>query len=102
MQRVLSRQIAATRFLRTNSPQILVNHRFASSEAAGNNKEHVVRNNDELDVQSKASHSGMKEREQGSSGSSAISSKDDTNSKQKAKEEHPEAPDLIGMEDERE
>ena len=114
MQRLLSKQSSVTHFLRPNTPRLLITQRFASSDNPGkkasstpgwegrSSKEHTVRNNDELDVQSKASHSGMKEREQGNSSSSAINSQDDTNSKQKAKEEHPEAPTLIGMEDERE
>jgi len=43
----------------------------------------------------------MKDHQQGKEGSDAISRKDERKSGQKAKEEFPEAPVVIGMNDER-
>src|ERR1700759_3757100 len=53
------------------------------------------------DVQSEAAQQGMKDHEQGKESSDAISRKDEMNAQQKAKEEFPEAPVVIGMNDER-
>ena len=43
----------------------------------------------------------MKDHKQGKEGSDAISRKDEGNNKEKAKEEFPEAPDTIGVNEER-
>ena len=58
---------------------------------------------DELDPQSKASQSGMKNADEGKGGS-ALSRKDDgSNAQEKVKKEFPEAPagPVLGMQDER-
>ncbi|MCJ1430432.1 hypothetical protein MMC29_008350 [Sticta canariensis] len=69
-------------------------------------EEHVTNRKDELDVQSSASKSGVRERAAGGGGSGqssvAASQKDDGDQNKKAKEDHPEAPGpVIGMNDER-
>jgi len=53
------------------------------------------------DVQSQTAQKGMKDHEEGKEGSDAISRKDERNSHEKTKEEFPEAPTTIGMNDER-
>ena len=62
--------------------------------------DHVL-NRDKNDVQGKASNEAREQREKGQEGSGAISQKDENNSTQKAREEHPEAPKgpIIGMQD---
>ncbi len=63
---------------------------------------HVVNRTDANDVQSEASQSGMKQKEEGKEGSQGISQKDERDSNKKAAEDHPEAPKpVIGMNDER-
>lgn len=65
-------------------------------------EDHVVHRQDELDVQSQAAQSGMKEHQSGQTGSQGLNRKDEGEFKKKAKQEHPEAPDpVIGMNDER-
>jgi len=62
----------------------------------------VVNRTDELDVQSEAAQSGMKEHERGGDGSQALSRKDEGDNNKRAKEDHPEAPTpVLGMNDER-
>ena len=58
---------------------------------------------DANDVQSAASQSGMDQKRKGEDGSSGISQKDERNSSQRTKEQHPEAPKgpVLGMQDER-
>jgi len=61
-----------------------------------------VNRTDAKDVQSESSQQGMKDHENLKEGSSGISRKDENNSTERAKKEHPEAPDtVIGMQDER-
>lgn len=65
-------------------------------------EEHVVHRKDELDVQSEASQSGMRLKEEGKEGSQAISQKDEGSHAKKAKQDYPEAPEpILGMNDER-
>lgn len=78
--------------------------RFAFASWEGRQpEEHVTNRKDELDVQSSASKSGVKERAAGDAGqSSAASQRDHGDQNKKAKEDHPEAPGpVIGMNDER-
>lgn len=65
--------------------------------------EHVANRKDELDVQSGASQSGMRERASGDEKQSqATSDKDSGNHNKQAQKDHPEAPGpVIGMNDER-
>ncbi|KAL8895044.1 MAG: hypothetical protein Q9207_008322, partial [Kuettlingeria erythrocarpa] len=66
--------------------------------------EHTTNREDELDVHSGASKSGMRQRatEDEHEGSSATSQKDPGSQNEKAKRDHPEAPGpVIGMNDER-
>jgi hypothetical protein len=67
------------------------------------NGEHVLDRKDEKDVQSSASHSGIRKRqEEDQNHSTAMSERDIGGLSEKAKKEHPEAPDpIIGMNDER-
>lgn len=58
--------------------------------------DHVL-NRDSHDAQSAPSNEARKDKEQGKEGSDAISQKDERNSNQKAQEEHPESPMVIGM-----
>ncbi|KIW62599.1 hypothetical protein PV04_10759 [Phialophora macrospora] len=53
------------------------------------------------DVQAETAQQGMKDHEEGKEGSDAISRKDERSNQQKAKEEFPESPVIIGMNDER-
>ncbi|OCT48446.1 hypothetical protein CLCR_04425 [Cladophialophora carrionii] len=53
------------------------------------------------DVHAETAQEGMKEHEQGKEGSDAISRKDERKNQQKAKEEFPESPVVIGMNEER-
>jgi hypothetical protein len=54
-----------------------------------------------LDVEAETAQQGMQDHAQRKEGSDAISRKDERNNQQKAKEEFPEAPVVIGMNDER-
>lgn len=61
--------------------------------------DHVL-HRDGRDIQSDSSLEARKSKEQGKEGSQGISQKDERNSNQKAKEDHPEAPGpVIGMND---
>jgi hypothetical protein len=63
--------------------------------------EHAVNRTDEKDVQSKPSHQGMREKDQGESNSRGISEEGGEDNK-KAEQEKPDAPrPVIGMNDER-
>lgn len=65
--------------------------------------DHVVHRKDELDVQSQASQSGMREHESGNSESQGLNRKDEGQYNKKAKQDHPKAPEpVIGMNDESE
>lgn len=68
-----------------------------------NGEECVLDRKDEKDVQSSASHSGMRKRQENDQDHSvALSERDRGAHNEKAKEEHPEAPDpIIGMNGER-
>jgi len=63
-------------------------------------RDHAV-NRPAHDVQADTAQQAMKDHEQGKEGSAAISRKDENNNQQKTKEEFPEAPVVIGMNDER-
>jgi len=53
------------------------------------------------DVQAEAAQQGLKDHKEGKEGSDAISRKDERKNQSKAKDEFPEAPVVIGMNDER-
>ena len=63
--------------------------------------DHVL-NRQEHDVQAESSHQARRDHEELKEGSQAISRKDEGNNNERAKKDHPEAPDVvIGMNDER-
>ena len=64
-------------------------------------EEHAVNRKDEKDVQSQQSQQGMRDKQEGNEGAQAVSQKDERNSNQRAQEEHPESPMVIGMNDEK-
>merc|ERR1712137_456967 len=76
--------------------------RNASGETEGKNPDstHATRNKDQLDVQSANSKEAREDRKK-DVGGNATREKDEVNSKSKAKQEFPESPVQIGMEDER-
>ncbi|TKA60538.1 hypothetical protein B0A49_09969 [Cryomyces minteri] len=62
---------------------------------------HTTNKSDKLDVQSDSSNKGREAHSKGQGGS-ATSQADERNSTERAKKDHPEAPDVvIGMQDER-
>jgi len=69
----------------------------STPEWEGRHGDDHVLNRDDHDAQSAPSNEARRDKEQGKEGSSAISQKDERNSNQKAQEEHPEAPMVIGM-----
>jgi hypothetical protein len=70
-------------------------------EGRGSN-DHAVNRTEQLDPQSDAAHSSMKQRDKGEEGSQGVSQNDERNSNKRAKEENPEAPGpVLGMNDER-
>ncbi len=62
-------------------------------------EDHAVNRTNELDVQSQSSQEAMRSQDKGKEGSQSISRKDESNSHEKTKKEHPEAPVTIGMQD---
>lgn len=52
-------------------------------------------------MHSEAARSGKADRASGGGGSQAANQQDDRNNQKRAKDEHPEAPVVIGMNDER-
>jgi len=76
--------------------------RQASGETKGkiHDSDHTTRKDDRLDVQTDNSASARESKTK-DVGGHAVREKDETNSKAKVKEEFPEAPVTIGMEDER-
>ena len=63
--------------------------------------DHVL-NRQEHDQAAKSSHQARRDHEEMKEGSQAVSRKDEGNSNERAKKDHPEAPDVvIGMNDER-
>ncbi|KAF2087382.1 hypothetical protein K490DRAFT_13253, partial [Saccharata proteae CBS 121410] len=63
--------------------------------------EHTTNKDDKLDVQNANSHAGRESHATGTGGQ-ATSRRDERNNTERAKKEHPEAPDVvIGMQDER-
>jgi hypothetical protein len=77
--------------------------RLGSSWGGAKQEDHALNRTDELDVESKAVHSGQRERAgESGPGSSAATGTDPGQQNKKAKEDHPEAPGpVIGMNDER-
>lgn len=63
--------------------------------------EHITNSTDRLDVHTNAAKSGKADRTSGGGGSQAANEQDDRNNNKRAQEEHPEAPMVIGMNDER-
>lgn len=94
----------------TVRPFTVAKRNFAESSSAGKGSEnstpgwqgrpgedHVL-HRDGNDAQSAPSKQAREQKEQGQGGSNAISQKDERNSNQKAKDDHPEAPGpVIGM-----
>ncbi|KAF1981606.1 hypothetical protein K402DRAFT_408287 [Aulographum hederae CBS 113979] len=90
---VLMAQSASTRRMLSSSGAKL-------AEGKPGQKDHVTDKEDRLDVQSNNSGKGFDQKAQGSGGS-ATSQSDSRNSTKRTKEEHPESPVIIGMQDER-
>ena len=78
---------------------------FAHGFVRNADKTHVTdkpRSDSKLNVQSGASQAGKEQKNTGSTQSQATSQKDVRNSNERAKQEHPEAPEpIIGMNEER-
>ncbi|MCJ1410024.1 hypothetical protein MMC19_004109 [Ptychographa xylographoides] len=74
---------------------------FGTEPGSTKSSDHTTNSKDELDVQSSASKSGARARAEGSTNSSATSEKDTRNDNERAQKDHPEAPMVIGMNDER-
>ncbi|EHL03712.1 hypothetical protein GLAREA_00649 [Glarea lozoyensis ATCC 20868] len=64
-------------------------------------EEHVAREQDSNNVQIDAVKEGKQERAKGSSGNTRAANEGSGGENKKAKEDFPEAPDTIGMQDER-
>lgn len=94
--RLLARAPCLTRRLST-SPALRAGMGWEGSDG----KEHTTNKKDTLDVQSSSSKAGKEARAEDAHNSSATSEKDETNANARAQKEHPEAPLVIGMNDER-
>ena len=73
---------------------------IAASRQAGDDSTHTTRKKDQLDVQSANSKEARESRTK-DTGGNATREKDEAGGKSKAKQEFPESPVQIGMEDER-
>jgi len=87
--------LAASRPLHSSS-RLFASDKFASDK----DTDHATRKSDQKDVQSEGVGKAQKSRAEGGT-DTTTSQKDTSGSAAKAKQEHPEAPDTIGMQDER-
>ncbi|KAJ9613939.1 hypothetical protein H2200_002075 [Cladophialophora chaetospira] len=101
-----TRLISTTRPLSASEPSTTDSKTSTGAQDSGpgwggrEGRDHAVKR-PAYDVQADTAQQGMKDHQEGKEGSDAISRKDENKSQQKAKEEFPESPDQIGMNDER-
>ena len=95
---VPSRSFVAARRNFAKTPENGKGDQNATPGWEGRHGDDHVLHRDKLDSQGKASNEAREQKQAGQEGSSAISERDERNSTQKAREEHPEAPGpIIGM-----
>lgn len=98
MQRLISVSRALARRTYTTSPAFLKGSQNSTPGWEGRHGDDHVLNRDNLDRQGEPSNQARADKAAGKEGSNAISQKDERNSNQKAKDDHPEAPGpVIGM-----